>query len=324
MIPFYAEELGNINILRATIITDCNLAESLEVKDNVLSFNSTVIANLSTVGLTISTQNLFISPVTGKSAWEIKVALPKQDQQSRSHQTEVKEWWSTSIMNKESQKHVCKICQSPLFETNTEYKYKDLPSEHWYELVESWICHEEKPEEHKTRMKPILARPKLILVGSTYFLIHPSDVIQNTIEMDSVVSKRLNWDRGTITKWTAISCKSCQHAIGEGQYCMEDFFVSDLINTAKIHATHKFIIQGRQSEHNFAFIWLFNWDTSIIYNDVDTSLKRKRVIKVMYLDCLSKDNAAKDLEEMWSNDKSTDLLIYPDFYCKELILGKIR
>ncbi len=33
-----------------------------------------------------------------------------------------------------------------------------------------------------------------------------------------------------------------------------DFFVSDLINTAKIHATHKFIIQGRQSEHNFAFV----------------------------------------------------------------------
>lgn len=39
----------------------------------------------------------------------------------------------------------------------------------------------------------------------------------------------------------------------------------------------------------------------------------------MYLDCLSKDNAAKDFEEMWSNDKSTDLLIYPDFYCKELV-----
>jgi hypothetical protein len=33
-----------------------------------------------------------------------------------------------------------------------------------------------------------------------------------------------------------------------------DFFVCDLINAAKIHATHRFLIQGRQSERIYSLV----------------------------------------------------------------------
>lgn len=74
--------------------------------------------------------------------------------------------------------------------------------------------------------------------------------------------------------------------IGEGQYCIEDeqmkllavklfkycitisptqvsndekptfidYLISDLVNTAKIHATHRFLIQGRQSQNIYALV----------------------------------------------------------------------
>lgn len=33
-----------------------------------------------------------------------------------------------------------------------------------------------------------------------------------------------------------------------------DYFVSDLVNTAKIHATHRFIIEGRQNQKIYTLV----------------------------------------------------------------------
>lgn len=33
-----------------------------------------------------------------------------------------------------------------------------------------------------------------------------------------------------------------------------DYFVSDLVNTAKIHATHRFLIEGRQSQNIYTLV----------------------------------------------------------------------
>lgn len=197
MIPFYAEELGNINIVRATILAEpeYDVAKQLQVVDNQLILDPETKIDLSTVGLSISSQDWIVSrvdqPTDGLVPWEVKLSQCRQAQQPRSQQTEVKEWWSTSVL-KELSEFQCKVCAQSLFLKDKEYKLKDLPSEHWYELVECWICHETKPEEHQARMRPILARPTVLLVGSTYFLLHPDDMIANSIQMDKVVADRLN------------------------------------------------------------------------------------------------------------------------------------
>ncbi|CEP09082.1 hypothetical protein [Parasitella parasitica] len=369
MIPFFAEELGNINVLRATIASEsrCDVAELLQVKDSVLVLENDIVADLGSINIFVSTQKFVVAQPNNSSPtnkdelvpWEIKLSLLKPPTPLRSQQNDVKEWWTSKQLLKQplERQLQCRHCGHKFYGSSIEYKIKDLPSEHWYELVECWICHETKPEEHQARMKPILARPHVLLVGTTYFLIHPDNIMKGSFQADSVILKRSNWDRGTLSKWIAVNCSKCQSPIGEGQYCMEDdeiklqavklfkycidllpnpserpiftdFLVSDLVNTAKIHATHRFLVQGRQSQRIYALIWLFNWDTNIVHNngyieDSNHSLLRERVMKVIYLDCsatsVESDQHVKNNVTLWSIDKSTDHLIYPDVHCQQLV-----
>ncbi|KAI8378541.1 ubiquitin-conjugating enzyme E2-binding protein [Blakeslea trispora] len=352
MIPFFAEELSNINVLRACISVDagCDVARLLEVKDSQLKLNDTVVADLSQVNTSVSTQNLVVNQPTTSSTdslipWEIKLSLI--DTQKRSQQTELKEWWPAKDLA-ETDHLVCQHCLQPLIETY-QYQFKDLPSEHWYELVECWICHETKPEEHKSRMRPILAKPNVILVGTTYVLIHAQNILQAAVQPDKTLLAKQDWSKGTFTKWVTLHCSTCDHVIGEGQYnetsellaakifkytvapspspvdqpVFTDFLMSDLVSAAKTHATHKFLIQGK-SEQVYCLLWLFNWDTHILFNggysQTDQDIQRKRVAKVMYLDCTNKaDQHVQKHLSLWSKDKSIDHMIYPDQFCQQLM-----
>lgn len=76
----------------------------------------------------------------------------------------------------------CRECNATL--SNKAFPVvKDLPSEHWMELVECWICHETSEKEHSGKLQPIVARQNLLLVSNTYLLFHPEDV-QN-VKLDS-------------------------------------------------------------------------------------------------------------------------------------------
>lgn len=206
MIPFYAEELSNINVLRASISADptINVAESLVVKDNVVSLGDQTVADLSKIQVDITMENLVIAqpdtPATendGLTPWEIKLTLSKSKQKPlHSQQADVKDWWTAKTLLDGAETRTkeihCHHCSANILDSSINYKIKNLPSEHWYELVECWICHETKPEEHQARMRPILARPNLLLVGTTYFLIHPDNIIQDSIQVDPVVLERTN------------------------------------------------------------------------------------------------------------------------------------
>ncbi|KAI8970215.1 ubiquitin-conjugating enzyme E2-binding protein [Mycotypha africana] len=289
MSPFYAEELQNISTLRACISVKpgYDVAKELRVNNNVLTLGNAVVADFSSVKVTVTTDNLIVEqPNTATSEkdksqslvpWEIKLNLVRSTDPQQ-QQIEVREWWtakdllklgshsnSTNIRNVQLQ---CRSCFEPLVNSQANYTIKDLPSEHWYELIECWICHEAKAGEHKSRMQPILARPNTLLVGTTYFLLHTDNILKDSIEVDSTVANCLDWNRGTKTKWITLNCRKCKHALGEGQYTIEsnnqlifphqpsfiDFFVSDLVSTARVHATHRFLIQGRQSHRIYALV----------------------------------------------------------------------
>lgn len=205
MIPFYAEELGNINVLRASISTEpsCNVSEFLSVRNNKILLKDQLVADLNAVHVEITTDNLVVAQATAApqdnselSPWEIKLFLAKAPTPLRSQQAEVKEWWTSKLLLEgaaTSRKEIhCQHCDASILNNSVDYKVKDLPSEHWYELVECWICHETKPEEHQARMRPILARPNLLLVGTSYFLIHPDNLVNDSVQVDSVVLDRTN------------------------------------------------------------------------------------------------------------------------------------
>ncbi|KAI9023028.1 HECT-like ubiquitin-conjugating enzyme-binding-domain-containing protein [Phycomyces nitens] len=302
VIPFFAEKLGNINAIRATLSVDkrCPVDRELSIKANCLWLGSTMIVDSSVFGLPLDPNLVTITksseqPSTETILWDIKIGTQAQAQTHHDH--EPKELLPAKALQN-FQLISCSHCSTALVnaqDAKVPFKHKDMPSEHWYELVECWICHETKPEEHRARMKPILARPDVLLVGSTYYLVHADNLTPDSLVIDHDVASKINWDNGTYTKWITVNCSNCAMPLGEGQYekydeepvlravklfkyCVSilptpcevptfmDFLVCDLVNAAKAHATYRFLIQGRNTGKIYCLIWLFNWDTDIIYN----------------------------------------------------------
>ncbi|KAI8084936.1 ubiquitin-conjugating enzyme E2-binding protein [Halteromyces radiatus] len=367
-VSFYAELLSNIQVLRATIATDESVeTTSFTVKNNQLWQEDTVVVDLTRHGLQADPHSLQVQAKNDESnhgdrwIYQLKVNLQRQQQTTHSSSSvqlgnNDKEWWTAKDMiGLQWQQLQCRHCAQILVENknNNLSRCKDLPSEHWYELVECWICHETKPEEHQARMRPILAQHGTLLVGSFYFLIHVNDLVPLSIKLDQELANQINWERGTMTKWISINCNTCGKVIGEGLYeCQKDqelnmlalklykycltiqpnppelpdfmnFVVGDMVDAAKVHATHRFVIQGKKSSRVYALVWLFNWDTTFIYNDgfkdeVDDMTGKidfQRGMKILYMNTKDDDQLVKK----WNHDKTTDHLIYPDTYCQQLV-----
>lgn len=76
-----------------------------------------------------------------------------------------------SILNPVS--FVCASCSLPLIQSAKVNCYRDLPSEHWKELVEAWMCHsDQKLNDHVTDrgMKGFWPAAGQALVGGSYIL----------------------------------------------------------------------------------------------------------------------------------------------------------
>lgn len=74
---------------------------------------------------------------------------------------------------------ICASCSLPLIHSSRISDYRDLPSEHWEELVEAWMCHsDQKLHEHVTKHSRRGFWPKeaQALVGGSYILFESSAI----------------------------------------------------------------------------------------------------------------------------------------------------
>ncbi|KAJ8651618.1 hypothetical protein O0I10_012807 [Lichtheimia ornata] len=366
-VAFFCEELANIKSLRAVVGVDANnvnLKDQLSLKDNTLFAGNVPVISFNANNLHVDPRLLLMtpqaSPTCGGSIVEAKMTV--SDSKMDTMDDDLKVWWPVKELET-MQGFTCRTCNTRLA-TTSGFRCKALPSEHWYELVECWICHETKPEEHRARMQPISARPQTLLAGTTYLLIHPDD-LKNDQQQVSVVmneASTLSPDKWTISRqWIPVQCKQCQSPLGEGQYdkaedntisllgvklykyCISpipmettlpiflDFFTFDLLDAVKAHATYRFIIQDRENRKVQFLLWMFSWNTRIIYNKgfEDQVTKRsdkihdKKVMKVLYLDCTQSNEMVDDHMQAWKKDKSADHLMYPASCCK-LVLKSLQ
>ncbi|KAF9439021.1 hypothetical protein BGZ76_001473 [Entomortierella beljakovae] len=179
----------------------------------------------------------------------------------------------------------------------------DLPSEHWQELVDCWMCHEEDFSE--LREGDLGARRRQALVGGSYILIHGLDVELSAIVVENDAYP-VDWTKGSKRKWRPIACSRCMHPVGDGWYqskseretdlevlqvkfhkYMVDFIGKDeitgtsltiprqsfpayvaaeMFESARHHATYRFILQDRLSGDDKMLLWMLNWDSSVIIN----------------------------------------------------------
>lgn len=79
----------------------------------------------------------------------------------------------------------CSSCSLPLVRTGADAQWDDLPSEHWAELVDAWMCHgdmvlNERVARHARGMWP---RDGQVLVGGSYVLVSAKDVVQEGLRV---------------------------------------------------------------------------------------------------------------------------------------------
>ena len=84
---------------------------------------------------------------------------------------------------------ICASCSLPLVQASRLHQYRDLPSEHWAELVDAWMCHadlklhDEVKKGSKDGFWPEVGEG---LVGGSYVLVH-EDAVTKTNFCDTEI-----------------------------------------------------------------------------------------------------------------------------------------
>lgn len=76
---------------------------------------------------------------------------------------------------------VCSSCSLPLVQSTKISGYKDLPSEHWQELVDAWMCHSEQKlhdEVMENAKHGFWPKKGEALVGGSYIVFEESGVVE--------------------------------------------------------------------------------------------------------------------------------------------------
>lgn len=75
---------------------------------------------------------------------------------------------------------VCTSCSLPLVQSSKIGMYRDLPSEHWEELVDAWMCHtDQRLHEQVTKHgRGFWPQAGQALIGGSYILFEESAVVK--------------------------------------------------------------------------------------------------------------------------------------------------
>ena len=88
---------------------------------------------------------------------------------------------------------ICASCSLPLIQSSKIDHYRDLPSEHWEELVEAWMCHTDQSLHEqvvKTGKTGFWPSPGQALVGGSYILFDNSAMSTSNLYLAKEASVR--------------------------------------------------------------------------------------------------------------------------------------
>lgn len=79
---------------------------------------------------------------------------------------------------------ICSSCSLPLVRATQLDRYRDLPSEHWAELVDAWMCHADQTlHEHvqKNSRDGFWPGSGEALVGGSYILVREDAIVKDNL-----------------------------------------------------------------------------------------------------------------------------------------------
>ncbi|KZT00506.1 uncharacterized protein LAESUDRAFT_732242 [Laetiporus sulphureus 93-53] len=188
---------------------------------------------------------------------------------------------------------ICASCSLPLVHCSRLREYRDLPSEHWAELVDAWMCHSDQ-KLHEDVMKHsnegFWPGEGEALVGGSYILFEQSAIAQHNLWPCSEED-----DGKRADDWQRVRCicgavvgRSQEHRSQDGsrsnvyrmaKYAIRPvnpkadsckiplsaFIAEDMNEFVHAHATYRFIIFDEEEERPRILIWLFKPSMRIAY-----------------------------------------------------------
>lgn len=100
---------------------------------------------------------------------------------------------ATRLMSQSPTSFICASCSLPLVQSAKVTRYDDLPSEHWGELVDAWMCHSDQKlsEQVARHAKGFWPQRGQALVGGSYILFEESAVARSNLWTTGNVKVRI-------------------------------------------------------------------------------------------------------------------------------------
>lgn len=92
---------------------------------------------------------------------------------------------ATQLSASKPNSFICTSCSLPIVQASNIISYRDLPSEHWEELVDAWMCHADQSlhEQVAKRGRGFWPEANQALVGGSYILFEESAIVAGNIHV---------------------------------------------------------------------------------------------------------------------------------------------
>ncbi|KAH6908353.1 HECT-like ubiquitin-conjugating enzyme-binding-domain-containing protein [Coprinopsis sp. MPI-PUGE-AT-0042] len=246
----------------------------------------------------------------------------------------------------------CSSCSLPIVYANRISSYRDLPSEHWEELVEAWMCHtDQKLHDQVMRHGKAGFWPKAdeAFVGGSYILFESAVMAQQNLLVPQDSSVHENWKlcrclcgavvgrsqpRPSVDNEEDTTCfRIVKYAIRPVTTNPNDnlqriplsaFIVEDMMEFVQAHASYRFVIRDEEEEKPRILIWLFKPRMRLSYTTPRARTLPKTAsitaAKVLYK-LIGPADAAKDIKSLlnkYPGFPQAEYLSYPMTVCHRL------
>ncbi|KAJ3506354.1 hypothetical protein NLJ89_g6915 [Agrocybe chaxingu] len=173
-------------------------------------------------------------------------------------------------------------------------EYRDLPSEHWEELVEAWMCHSnQKLHEHvqKHGKSGFWPSPGQALVGGSYILFDESTMNRGNLHLAPDSKHDDNWhltrclcgavvgrcqerasEQGKTTVYRVLKYAVRPVSVTSEPFRvpLSAFIVEDMAEFVQAHASYRFVIHDEEEDKPRILIWLFKPRIRLAYTTPGT------------------------------------------------------
>ncbi|KAH7907663.1 HECT-like ubiquitin-conjugating enzyme-binding-domain-containing protein [Hygrophoropsis aurantiaca] len=242
---------------------------------------------------------------------------------------------------------ICASCSLPLVHLRASCKYKDLPSEHWEELVDAWMCHADQTlhQEVAKHGRGFWPAEGEALVGGSYVLFGESSVVNGNVSTTDLSQREQDWRlvrclcgamvgrrherqgpggaKPAMYRFLKYAIRPLSSLAEPPKVPVSAFVVQDMLEHVSAHATYRFVISDEEEELPRLLIWLFKPRIRLSYMLATPYVLPKKgsieASKVMYqILGPSSPTDLKDLLNKYPGFPQAEHLFYPRDVCRKL------